>query len=392
MGTIASEAGTDAIIDSARALRPLIESLRDEMEVERRMPAPLVQAMADARLFHLLVPRSIGGLEVDPVTYMRATEEVARVDGSAGWNLMIGAGDGFISGFVPERVAKEVFGPNDVVAGVLAPTGKAIATDGGYRVSGRWSFASGIRHATWAFGTCVVYDGDTPRTVADDVPFLQMVLVPASDCEIHDTWHVSGLRGTGSEDFSISDLFVPDERAFLLFFSERYQDGTLFKMPPTFFNAAIAAVPLGIARAAIDALVDMATTKVPSRFGSRKPLRERAGTHVAIAQAEALLGSARAYFYQALEEVWETVKAGDSASMEQRAKLRLATCHAAIACAQAVDLAYNTGGGTSIYERSLLQRCFRDIHVATQHPAVAPDGMEDAGRILFGLPPSSPIF
>src|SRR3990172_1463917 len=147
-----------AIIESARALRPLVESVRDEMEAQRRMPASLVKAMADARLFHLFVPQSIGGLEVDPMTFTRVVEEVARVDGSAGWNLMIGAGCGMFAGFMPEHVAKEAFGgPNDVAAAALAPRGKAVVENGGYRVNGRWSLASGIHHATWVAGGCIVF-------------------------------------------------------------------------------------------------------------------------------------------------------------------------------------------------------------------------------------------
>lgn len=392
MGTIASEAGTDAIIESAGALRPLIESLRDEMEAQRRMPTPLVQAMADARLFHLLVPKAIGGLEVNPMTFTRVVEEVAAMDGSAGWNLMIGAGMGLLAGYVPEHVGKEVFGrPNDVVAGALAFTGKALAVDGGYKVTGRWSFGSGIHHATWVVAGCVVYDGDMPRAFAEGVPFFRMVLVPASDCEIHDVWYVSGLRGTGSEDYSITDVFVPEERAFLPLGGKVYHDGPLYRMPIGFFLALIATVPLGIARAAIDALVELAKIKVRGGFGQQVPLRERARAQIAVAQAEVLLGSARAYLFAAIEEMWETVKAGDDASMEQRAKLRLAFWNAATACAQAVDLAYHTGGGTSIYERSLLQRCFRDVHAATQHAAVAPLWLEEVGRVTFGLPPTSPF-
>lgn len=380
---------SNTIIESARALRPLVESARDEMEAQRRMPARLVQAMAGARLFHLHVPTSLGGLEVDPMTFMRVIEEVSQADGSAGWNLMIGAGCGMFAGFMPEHVAKEAFGgPNDVAAAALAPRGRAVAEDGGYRVNGRWSFGSGIHHATWVAGGCIVFDGDTPRTDGG-APVIRLMLVPASEVEIHDIWHVSGLRGTGSEDFSISDVFVAEERAFLF---EPYQDGPLYRMPLTYFLAQIAVVPLGIARAAIDALIDLATSKVPMRFGSVLTLRERAMAQVGVARAEALLGSARAYFYEALEEMWETIKAGDEASIDQRAKLRLATCNVATACAQAVDLAYHTGGGSSIYNGSLLQRCFRDVHAATQHMAVAPDGMEDAGRVLFGLQPTSPFF
>lgn len=391
MGTIATtDSRAEVIIESARALRPLIESLRDEMETERRMPRALVDAMLDAGLFHLLVPRAAGGAETDPITYMRVVEEVACVDGSAGWNLMIGSGSGIVAGFIPEDVARQAYGPTDVVAGVLAPTGKAVAVDGGFRVTGRWSFASGINHATWAFGNCIVFDGETPRT-SDGAPVFRMMLAPASDYEIHDTWHVSGLRGTGSNDYSLADVFVPDEHGFMPFAGEIHQSAPLYKLPFTFFPASIAPVLLGIARGAIDVFVELATTKVPARFGPRIPLRERPRAQIAVAQAEAMLGSARTYLYDAMEKVWETVQAGDEANMRQRATLRGAACHAAIASAQVVDLMYNTGGGSSIYYSSLLQRAFRDVHAATQHVGVAPDSMEEVGRVLLGLSPTAPI-
>jgi len=381
-----------SILERARKLRPLIESVRDEMEAQRRMPRQLVQAMCEARLFQLLVPKSLGGLEVDAMTFARVIEEVSAMDGSAGWTLMIGSAAGVFAAFVPENMAKEVFGRADsIVAGALAPTGRAREKDGGYRVDGRWSFGSGIHHASWVGGNCLIFGGDAPR-IENGLPVMRIMLVPANDVEIHDVWHVSGLRGTGSEDFSIRDVFVPDERAFLPFLSQPWCEGPLYKLPLSWFLSTIALVPLGIARAAIDALVELATTKVPMRFGAPQPLRERAGAQTAVARAEARLSSGRAFYLDALEDMWETVKKGREPSLQQRARLRLATCNAAALCAQSVDLAYSTGGGSSIYDRSLLQRCFRDVHAATQHVAVAPDGLEDVGRVLFGLQPASPFF
>lgn len=382
---------TEAILESAKALRPLIEEHRDDMETQGRMPRVLVDAMLDAGLFHLLVPRSAGGSETDPITYLRVAEEVSAVDGSAGWNLMIGSGSALAGGFVPEKEAKEIFGPRDILAAVLAPTGRADPKDGGYTVKGRWSFASGIHNSTWVFGTCMVFDGDAPRMTDEGTPVMMSVIVPVADCEIHETWDVSGLRGTGSEDFSITDVFVPAERTLRLFFSQPYSDAPLYRLPFTFFPACVATVPLGIARGAIDAFVELATTKVPMRQ-NRTPLRERPAVQATVAKAEALLGSARAYFYESMEAVWDEVQSEGEATLERRATLRSACCHAAISCAEAVDLVYNAGGGTSIYSKSLLQRAFRDVHATTQHIGVAPDSMEDVGRIMFGLEPSGPMF
>lgn len=391
MTTATQTTSNESILESAKALRPLIEEHRDDMEAQGRMPRPLVDAMLDAGLFHLLVPRSAGGSESDPIAYLRAAEEISRIDGSAGWNFMIGSGTAFAAGFLPEQVAKEACGPRDIMAGVLAPTGRAHAKDGGYTVKGRWSIASGIHQATWVFGTCIVFDGDAPRMTDEGAPTMLDLLVPIADCEIHETWDVSGLRGTGSEDFSMTDVFVPEERAFRTFSSHRYSDAPLYRLPFTFFPAGVATVPLGIARGAIDAFVELATTKVPMR-ASRTPLRERPAVQATVAKAEALLGSARAYFYESMQAVWDEVQSEGEASNERRAILRNASCHAAITCAEAVDLMYNAGGGSSIYSKSLLQRAFRDVHAATQHIAVAPDAMEDVGRIMFGLEPSGPMF
>jgi alkylation response protein AidB-like acyl-CoA dehydrogenase len=382
------------LIERARALRPLVTSLADEMERERRMPQALVDAMHEARLFHLFVPKSVGGLEVEPETYMRVVEEVSAMDGSAGWNLMIGAGGGLFAGFMHPDVLAEVYGNGRaVVAGALAPSGRAVVADRGYRVTGRWSFGSGIHHSSWVGGSCIVFDGEQPRPGSGGLPItVRLALVPRSNCEIHDAWYVSGLCGTGSEDFSMTDLFVPEEQTFMPFLDTPRQDGPLYRMPLTFLLSQVALVPLGIARAAIDALVEMASTKVPMRFGAPLPLRERPRAQAIVARAEALLGSARAYLYETIGEMWEDVKRGEEPSLDRRARVRMATVNAATASAEAVDLVYTLGGGTSIYARSPLQRCFRDVHAATQHAAVAGDGLEGAGRVLFGLDPGSPVF
>ncbi len=391
MTTATQTTAAEAVIQSAKALRPLIEEHRDEMEKQGWMPRVLVDAMLDAGLFHLLVPRAGGGTETDPITFLRVAEEVSAIDGSAGWNLMIGAGSGIAGGFLPEGEAKEIFGPRDIMAASLAPTGRADAKDGGYTVNGRWSFGSGIHQSTWVYGTCMVFDGDALRMTDDGMPVMRSMLVPIADCEILETWDVSGLRGTGSEDFTITDVFVPEHRTFRLFFSERYSDAPLYRLPFTFFPAGIASVPLGIARGAIEAFVELAMTQVPMRQ-NRTPLRERPAAQVAVAKAEALLGSARAYYYESMQAVWDQVQSDGEASFDGRATLRNACCHAAMASAEAVDLMYNAGGGTSIYSKSLLQRAFRDVHAATQHIGVAPDSMEDVGRIMFGLEPSGPMF
>lgn len=379
-----------ALISAAQALGPQIRACRDEIDSSRRLPLPLVTGMAEAGLFRMLVPKPLGGLEVDLITFIRVVEEVARVDGAVGWNLSIGAIHGAFGGYLREDVAREIYchDPNVVVAGMVNPSGKAMVVDGGYRVKGHWRFASGIQYSGWVFANCFVFDGETKRIDPDGAPEMRVVFFPVEQCEIRDTWHVGGLRGTGSQDFIVSDLFVPEERSFVAFTPRPYQPGILYALPFfSLFGTAIAAPPLGIARGAIDALVELASVKTPT--GSGNILRERPTVQSDVARAEAMLGSARAFLFDSLRQACEALAAGGQVTMHQRAIVRLACAHAAISAAEAVDLMYNAGGATSIYQSCPLERFFRDVHVATQHIAVAPTYYEISGRVLLGMSPGT---
>jgi alkylation response protein AidB-like acyl-CoA dehydrogenase len=384
-------ATTASLLETARALAPTIRACRDQIESERRLPLPLVQAMTEAGLFRMLTPTQFGGGEVELPTAMRVFEELARADGAAGWCAMIG-NTGIVGGYVPEEAAEEIYGgdPNVITGGALAPVGRAVVADGGYRVSGRWSFGSGCQHSTWLVGNCLLFDGDRPRLGPDGAPQARVMFFPAGDFEIIDTWSVGGLRGTGSHDFAVSDVFVPARRSLSLFDPPRHP-GPLYAFPLIGLLAVIvAAVPLGIARAAIDALVELAGAKVPT--GSRALLRERSMTQVQVAQAEALWRAGRALLYSTVEEVWDTVTSGREVSLELRASLRLAATHATVSATQAVDLMYNAGGASSIYTGNRLERAFRDIHTATQHVLVQPMTWEMTGRVLLGLDPGTQVF
>jgi indole-3-acetate monooxygenase len=242
---------TAGLIDAARALGPSIRAQRDDIEDSRQLSDSLVTAMVDAGLFRMYVPRALGRLEVDPVTFNCVVEELARIDGAAGWNLVVGAVYGAFGAFLREDVAREIFGgPNGtIVAGPLNPGGRAIAVDGGFQVTGRWVFGSGIKHATWIIGNCIVFDGDQKRMGQGGTPESPIVIFPVSQCAIHDAWRVSGLRGTGSHDYSVEDLFVPKEHSLIAFTARPYQPGTLSACPfITIFGASIAAPALGMAR------------------------------------------------------------------------------------------------------------------------------------------------
>jgi alkylation response protein AidB-like acyl-CoA dehydrogenase len=374
------------LLEAARALAPRVGALSDRIEKGRRLPPELVAELAEAGLFRLCLPARFGGAEADITTIVRAIEEVSSADASAGWCLMIGATSGTLAAWLREDVAKEIYGsdPLLVTGGVFAPRGKAVSVPGGYRVNGRWAFASGSQHCGWLMGGCVVFDEGVPRLLPRGIPDSRMMLFPAADVRIHDTWTVSGLCGTGSHDMEVTDLFVPEERSVSLITDRPVQPGPLYKFPVFGLLAlGIASVGLGIARSAIAALVELAGSKTPS--GSRKSVAERPATQADVARAEAELGSARAFLLEAAGEAYDAARTRDEITTAQRGSIRLAATHAAIASARAVDLMYNAGGGTSIYATNPLQRHFRDVHVVTQHMMVQPATFELTGRLLLGL-------
>jgi indole-3-acetate monooxygenase len=341
--------------------------------------------MAEAGLFRICVPRKLGGGEVDAATMVRVIEAIAYADGSAGWCLMIGATSGVISAYLPEETAREIYGTHDAVTGgVFAPLGKATAVKGGYQVTGRWPYASGCEHCTWLMGGCVVLDEGDPRLLANGMPDSRLLLFPASQAQVIDTWTVSGLRGTGSHDIAVDNLFVAGARAVSLMTDRPLQSGPLYAFPIFGLLAlGIAGVALGVARNAIDELTQLARAKRPT--GGSRRLAERTTVQAQIAQAEATLRSARAFLFEGMEETWTAASAEGAISIHQRGTLRLAATHATTSAADVVDSMYNAGGGTSIYASSPLQRCFRDIHVVTQHMMVAPSTYELIGRLFLGV-------
>jgi alkylation response protein AidB-like acyl-CoA dehydrogenase len=299
---------------------------------------------------------------------------------------MIGATYGIWAAFLPEASAREIYGAADaVVAGALRPSGRARAVAGGFVVDGRWSFASGIRHAAWWTAACVVHDGDGARRAASGAPETRLVFFPASDGELIDTWDVGGLRGTGSHDYAVAGLFVPAART-LAFDAAPRAPGALYRMPrQALLDSAMAALPLGIARAAIDALVELAGGKRSAESGAR--LAERTGIQADVGRAEALWRSARAFLYDSVAAAWDAVQAGRELPVRELALLRLARTHAVQAAVQAVDLMYTDAGGSAVFTRSPLERCFRDVHAVTQHVSMSPANYEVSGRVLLGLEP-----
>jgi len=377
-------AASQHFVEVAAALALQIRAAADDIERMRRLPLPLVEALARAGLFRLWIPRAFGGEETDPMTLVRVVEEIARVDGAAGWCVAIGGEYGVFGGYLQPDAAREIYGsdPLVVTGGAFRPTGQAVVVDGGYRVTGRWPLGSGCQHSAWIVGGCRVLDGDRLRLGPDGIPVMRLMFFPAASCEILDTWHSIGLRGTGSHEYTATDLFVPAARS-LSFREPPAAPGPLYALPTiALFGTVLAAVPLGIARHAIDILTELAGTKITTR--SQQMLREDATMRGDLGRAEALLRSGRAFLYEALEEAWRVVSAGQTISVTQRALVWLASTHAANAAKQATELMFSAGGATSAYISSGLERCLRDVHAAGQHLTLASTNYEMAGQAFLG--------
>jgi alkylation response protein AidB-like acyl-CoA dehydrogenase len=352
-------------------------------EQQRRLSGELVRRLQDSGLLRAGAPAGLGAAQAPAAVTLRCAETVARGDASAGWCVSIAATSSLLSAYLPADGAAEIFGDADAVAaGVWAPRGTARPVDGGMRVSGRWPYCSGITHSAYLFAGCVLDSGATSES---GKPVLCVVAIPTGELEILDTWHTSGLRGTGSHDAAAEDAFVPVRRTLSLFDERLTVDAQLYRFPIFgFFALSIAAAALGNARGAIEELVELAAGKVGQ--GSRRTLAERQTTQAAVAEAEASLRAARAFYYQAIDDAWQAARRPEPVSIEQRTALRLAATHAVRTAAEVARSMYDLGGGAAIYQDSPLQRRFRDAYAATAHFQVNPASWELPGRLLLGQP------
>jgi len=360
------------IFDLIEELLPEIRAARDSIDREGRLPLPLVGRLRRAQLFGLWLPAALGGPELHPIEFARAIERLASADGSVGWCAGVAGTLSVLGASLPAEVAREVFGAHGALAGAFRPKGRAVAAPGGYRVTGRWEFGSGILHADWVAVHCVA-----------EAPELRFVVVPRSEVEVIPNWDVTGLRGTGSHDFRIDDVFVPAERSLAAFAAEPLLPGPLYRIPLLGLSTiALAAVTLGLARAAIDAFVELAAAKTPT--GASLPLRDDPRAQFAAGRAEALLRAARSALFDALREAWDHAVSGDAPSAVARVAMRMACAFCAEACARAVDIVYAAAGASAIFEGGVIARCFRDVHAATAHIGLSADNYQHAGKVLFG--------
>jgi alkylation response protein AidB-like acyl-CoA dehydrogenase len=379
-------------VEQARALAPLVRDAADEAERERRLPERVAVAMAEAGLYRVALPRAYGGLECEPRTQIETIEAIAEADGAAGWNLMIGIENlGFLGPALGPELGEKIFAdPRLVVAGALNPLGRATPVPGGYRVSGRWPFASGCHNAHWFWGQCVVQDGDAPAPGPGGVPLLREALVPRSEFQIEDTWHVAGLRGSGSHDVLVRDVFVPDERTTTAMSLPLELRSPLYRMPPLnrlAYNKV--GVATGIARGALDAFAELAGEV--RRRGFSQPLREKPSAQRAVAEAEIGLRGARAFVFEAVEAIWQAACDGRETTPRERALVHLACSGAVRAAVDAVALVHEAAGTRANFEGHPLERRLRDVRVVPQHITVSSQWLETSGGVLLGLAKELPF-
>ncbi|WP_224244715.1 acyl-CoA dehydrogenase family protein [Hyalangium gracile] len=378
-------------LSAARGLRATIRAVRQETEQGRRLPPSVVQGLIDNGLCRMQVPASLGGLEVDPLVALQVYEELGAAEASVAWIAWNNALPALLSRHLPEAARAELFSDGRrLFANSTRPMGRAVVAEGGYRVSGRWSLVSGCELAEWIPVMSIIIEGSAPRMMAPGVPEMRMAYVPRGSYRIVDTWHVGGLRGTGSHDVVVEDVFVPAERTFSFFDPVRI-DRPLFQMPwVSTVGAWCAGICLGIARTATDTLLELATSKSPVDPGPG--LRDRPSVQAMVASSSASLEAARLLLIDALGDVWATCSRGAASTEMQRARLWGGTIHAVRTAKATVTSMYEAAGATALYNECLIERAHRDIHAVTQHIVLAQSWMEEAGRVRLGLKPNHPFF
>jgi alkylation response protein AidB-like acyl-CoA dehydrogenase len=372
------KAAETPLFDAACLLRSRILAERDKIESSRRLPEPLARDLARAGFFRMSLPEAYGGLDLAPVQALLVLEELARADASVAWCVWNGN-----THWVTTRLAADVAhaihtDPAVITANSTRASGHAEPVAGGYHVTGRWSLVSGCELGTWMVLLCRVPDGGT-----------RFAICRSEDCQIIDTWTVGGLRGTGSHDVSVSDLFVPVE------YTAAFTDPLLppevkYRLPP--FSRVIpglGVMALGIARTAIETFIEIAVGKTPERASQRLCNNHDAQTR--LSRAESLVRAARLLLLDSVERQWTMLLDSGDVTMESRAGVRLAASHAVASATDAIDLLYRGAGATSLYTSCPLERAFRDVHAIAQHIGVHARVMETTGRVLFGLETDTPL-
>src|SRR5215468_3588748 len=401
MRQIADEARLPADVDSqplvqaAIALQPVVRQHHDELEREQRLPKVLVEAFHAAGFYGMVIPRALGGLQVDPLTYVRVVEVLAGAAGSAGWNVANNSIGQLVTLGLPDEGVQEIYAQraDTVIAGTaVMGGGRAVPVDGGYRVTGRWPFGTGCQESSWMLGSFQIFDGDQPRRSPDGASAYWRGLFARSEARIVEgSWDVTGMRATGSFDWTVDGVFLPERRTMVhagipLDNQWKRWPGVSYALPAqAWVGPHHCAVITGIARAGIEALIELAGAKTPR--GRTGRLGESPQVQDAVGRADAILNAGRAGRSAMITEIWNTVAAGQETTLEQRARCRLAAVYAADCAREAMDLMYRQGGSTSYRRESRLAECWRDLHVVGQAVTIAPEWYPIGGRALMGMDP-----
>jgi alkylation response protein AidB-like acyl-CoA dehydrogenase len=372
----------------ACALAPRIAAAADAIEAQRELPRELRTALIEAGFYRLLLPRSLGGAELLPAAFVRVIETIAKADASTAWSLNQASGCSMTAAYLDPETAREVFGrPDGILAWGPGP-GEARVVDGGYRVTASFAFASGSHEASWLGAHLPVIERDgRPRLQADGAAAIYTFLFPKAAARMTDIWHVVGLKGTGSDQYSVSDLFVParfcvarDAGA------ARHETGLLYRFTSLqLYASGFAGVAMGIARGALDALIELARDKVPR--GARRTLRDNQVVQAQVARAEAKLGAARSFLLRSLAAITDAVARSGELTLDQRMTIRLAATFAIHEARDVVDLVYHAAGATAVFAANPFERRFRDIHTVTQQLQGRQEHYQTVGQYRLGLEP-----
>lgn len=393
MNDLSSPSGRDYLL-KARAIAPMIEGAADEIERSRQLTPAVIKLLVDGGFYRMLQPRFLDGGELSLLAFAEVIEEIAKYDASSAWCLSQCSACAMAAAYLDRATAVEVFGPADGIAawGPPAPS-QARMVDGGYRVTGTWNFASGGYQASWIGGQSYVLDRDgNLQHRRDGAPLIRMMLFRRNDVRMTDVWNVMGLKGTGSDTYSVQDVFVPDRFSFGRDEAdERRENGLLFKFSTSnVYSFGFAAVALGISRRMLDDAIKIAADKTPG--GSKRAMRDNNVVQSQIGRSEAAWRSARAYLHATARDVWQGVAENSSLSMEQKVEIRLSSTWAIHQASGIADTVYHMLGSTAVFQKNPFERRFRDMHTVTQQLQGRQSHYENVGQVMLGLDPDAALF
>ena len=385
--------GAADAVERARALRPLLAAEADAIERDRRLTPNVVAALTEGGFYKLLLPQSIGGAEVPPTVFLGVLEEIGKADASTAWCVGQCSVCAMVAAYLDPAIAHEIFAPPQAVLAWGSTAGEASAAPGGYRATWRWSFASGSRQASWIGAHVQIVEPDgTKRLKPDGKAVVRTILFPAASATFYDVWDVVGLKGTGTDDYAVEDLFVPEKYSALRDDAgERRAIGPLYRLSTSImFGLGFAAIALGVARATLDAAIETARGKTSRDI--KTGMRHNNVVQATIGRGEAKLRAVRAYLFGAVAEVWQALESGQPLTNEHRLALRLAATWTIHQSAEVVDAAYHMAGATAIFHAQGFERRFRDIHAIAQQIQARDIHYESVGQVLLGLDPDATVF